>query len=160
MRLSLIKTKLQVQKLGKKLKSKERSDDEEGVIGFEQLKVENQSLNTKLTHRQKEIKRLRDKLEQNDCTVSKMKNDIEATIKESKEKKNEIQSVEKEISVCGAKLSKLVLEHKEIEKTHKIQSVAAANKIVQENYYSSVKVVEDLTTTLNRLKRQHQELTN
>ena len=149
-----------MQKLGKKLKSKERSDDEEGVIGFEQLKVENQSLNTKLTHKQKEIERLRDKLEQNTSTVSKTKNDIEATTKESKEKMNDIESVEKEISVCGAKLSKMVLEHKEMEKTHKIQSVAAANKIVQENYYSSIAVVEDLTSTLDRLKRQHEELTS
>lgn len=156
MRLSLIKTKLQVQKLGKKLKSKEQSEDKEGV--YEEVSVESQSLNAKLAHKEKEINKLKEMMEQSEIAIANVKAEIRTIGSEIKDKEDYIQSVEEDISVCGKKLSKLIAQHKAMEKTFKIQTAAASNKIVQENYISSIQVVNKLTSTLEGLKMQHQEL--
>jgi predicted nucleic acid-binding Zn-ribbon protein len=158
MRLAFIKTKVHVQKIEKKLKSKEKIDEELDVIGFEQLQSENKVLKKKLAGREQEINRVRKKIAQNCSTISNLEDNIEATKTALKDNKESVKVVDGQISCCGKELSSLTSKYKVLQKNFKIKSAAASNKVVQEHYLSSKEEVKALTLELENLKKEHHTL--
>ncbi len=159
MRLVLIRTKKQVQKLEKKLKSKEKLDEELDFIGFEQLQSENSSLQKKLENRKKEITRYRNKLKENFQKISTLTKNIKDAEIASQKHEESIKTVDKEISRVSRQELSLLTQLKELQKNSKIQSADLSNRVVQE-YISSMDDEKNvLTSSLESLKTKHFELT-
>ena len=159
MRLSLIKTKMQVQKLEKKLKSKQKLDEELDILGFEQLQVENKMLTKKLDDRQKEVERYKNKYNAKCSTLGEIDERIKAVKKSIQDNETSIKLVVQDISHRSKELSKLTNQFKDIQKTYKIQSTAASNKIVNNHFITTKEEIKKLTLTLEDLKTEYRNLT-
>lgn len=159
MRLSLIKTKMNVQKLEKKLKSKQKLDEELDILGFEQLQTENKTLKKKLDDRKKEVERYKNKFNTNCSTLTEIDERIKAVKKLIKENGVSIETVIQEISHRGRELSTLTNQYKDTQKLYKIQSTAASNKIVHDHFITSKEKIKNLKLTLENLKTTYNNLT-
>lgn len=160
MRLSFIKLKINVQNLEKEIKSEEKIDEELHTLGFEQLQSENNLLQNKLLYRQNEIERYKKRYADNITDISKIKDEFE-TIQESlSDQKISIKSLDNQIAQAGRELSNLVNRYNDLQKTFKVQSNVASNKIVHDHYVSSKEEVKQLTSKLENLKIRYLELSD
>merc|ERR1712188_213253 len=93
-----INLKMQLKKLEGKLRQKEKLADGLHLIDFEQLKIENQTLNEKIEERNEELLKLRKKTTQTVQVLTHLKEKLQFVRKESMQLSKTLEQLELELS--------------------------------------------------------------
>jgi len=106
-RLKNIQLRNQLKKLEKNLRRKDELSKDLHVIDFEQLKIENQTLNEKIEERNEELLKLRKKTTTTVQVLTHLKEKLQFVAAENKVKQSELQDLEGNLSSKRDTLTKV-----------------------------------------------------
>lgn len=105
-RLRNINLRMTLRKLENSLRAKEQLAEGLHLIDFEQLKIENQTLNEKIDERNEELHKLRKKKTQNVEVLTHIKEKLQFTSAENEVTAKQLSELDTEVSRCRALLTK------------------------------------------------------
>jgi chromosome segregation ATPase len=140
--------------LDKIYKKKEQLADGLHLIDFEQLKIENQTLNEKIEERNEELHKLKKKITTTVVILSHTREKYQFIVKQNERKNEELAELTNELTKIKTRLSKLKRQREKFAK--KFQKLKQLTGIVSQH---SLKVdFQNRTTELKKLEKEIKEL--
>ena len=145
----------------KLLKKKEMLADGLHIIDYEQLKIENQTLNEKIEERNEELNRLRLKIFQTVITLSHTREKYQYYVNQNAKKEDQLSEQTSELIKVKEKLSKMKTQRDEIEKENqklKQKTGIVSQKSLKTEFDARSDEYKRLVAENEKLAAQHQDL--
>ena len=145
----------------KVLKKKEQLADGLHLIDFEQLKIENQTLNEKIEERNEELHKLKKKVTITVVILSHTREKLQYVLEQNRIKDNEREAIDKELKDEKNNLS-LLKEKREDwrKKNQRLRQLTGIvnNDYLKEDFEARKKEIIELTDAIEQLEKQHHML--
>ncbi len=162
-RLQNIKAQQLLKRYESQLQQKEELADRLHLIDFEQLKIENQTLNEKTEERNEELLKLHKKTTTTVQVLSHLREKLQAVLSENQELKREMQALDNAVTKKRDELSKIkqVRDRVRAENQKKrLESGLSGNAVLLTDYSNRQKHVADLEQEIGRLAEKLERLTD
>ncbi len=158
-----INLRTQLKKLEQSLREKEQLAEGLHLIDFEQLKIENQTLNEKIEERNEEIHKLRKKTTTTVQVLTHIKEKLQFVQSENIELKKELGTLDAKLGDERDKLTKSKHERDKLRTSNeklKQQQGFASSTLLVKDFEGRKSLLEALQTKLSELQNQHKYLTS
>eukprot|EP00906_Rhabdomonas_costata_P024231 RCo034866 len=160
-RISYIKTRNRMKKLTQQLKEKEKLTDGLHLIDFEQLKIENTTLNEKIEERNEDLLKLRKKATTTIHILTHVKEKLQFIQGENQALRKQLAKLEEELAEHRDRLTQVkrdrdVLVNDNVKMREKMPMVGAEDLLL--DYEHRKKEIERLRSEVVALKNRHYEL--
>ena len=162
MRITDIKLRMQLRKLSKSLQQKEELQDGIHMVDFEQLKIENQTLNEKIEERNEELQKFRKKASKTVQTLTHIKEKLHFCSRSNESLQAQLDDLDAQMTRERATLTsaKAVSERaREEAETLKGQRGFVSNRLLVLDYETRKHEMDNLRDQVDRLKEKHRRLT-
>lgn len=157
-RLKNINLRTHLKKLEQQLRAKEQLAEGLHLIDFEQLKIENQTLNEKIEERNEELHKLRKKTTSTVQVLTHIKEKLQFVLAENQTLKKESAELEEALSVNRDKLAKKKKErdtNRQLGQKLKSKEGFAKSELLIEDYEKREADLVDLERRLAELMQRH-----
>lgn len=157
-RLQNISLRNRLDNLQKQYQKKEQLADGLHMIDFEQLKIENNTLNEKIEERNEELSRLKKKITYTVINLSHTREKYQWFLKKNEQKKQELEELTAQLKEKKMEHTKLKAEkekeQKHLQKMKQLTGIVSQHSL-KKDYKQRATAIEELKEENQRLKRRH-----